>query len=111
MLNGLALGTLSGRRLRASECGALTRDPPTPCRLRRNPSGSCSQYLEIDSPLRSNKLLNPLARRLRLTQHLDRSASDPSERGNVGEGPEAPSDGLKTAARKCVYRQRSDRRL
>lgn len=36
-----------------------------------NPAGSHGQYLKIDSPLESNKLLNPLARRLRLTLHFD----------------------------------------
>lgn len=36
-----------------------------------NPSGSRGQYLKIDSPLQSNKLLNPLVRQLRLTLHFD----------------------------------------
>lgn len=46
------------------------RCPATPWPI-LNPSGSCGQYLKIDSPLQSNKLLNPLAGRLRLTLHFD----------------------------------------
>lgn len=44
--------------------------PATPWPI-LNPSGSRGQYFKIDSPLQSNKLLNPLGRRPSLTLHFD----------------------------------------
>lgn len=56
--------------MRSSCCSKLACLPAT-LRPIHNPSGSHGQYLKIDSPLQSNKLLNPLVRQLRLTLHFD----------------------------------------